>query len=133
MTFTLLDPQRGDPLWPEAITMVEKTNADGGEITAQMFPRPIGLMIGLELSAQTRSCSIPATRRSHTCRWPSASPRCANPKCGNGSWPTSPASTTVNPLMYLAQTWEWIFPLGDNADYEPDRSTASWRARKPAA
>ncbi len=24
--------------------------------------------------------------------------------------------------MYLAQTWDWIFPLGDNADYEPDRS-----------
>ena len=31
-------------------------------------------------------------------------------------------TTTANPLMYLAQMWEWIFPLGDNADYEPDRS-----------
>ena len=30
--------------------MVEKDNAAGGDITAQMFPRPIGLVIGLELT-----------------------------------------------------------------------------------
>ena len=51
VTFTLLVGNSGDPLWPDAITMVEKANAAGGDITAQMFPRPIGLMIGLELSA----------------------------------------------------------------------------------
>ena len=30
--------------------MVEKANDNGGEVSAQMFPRPIGLVIGLELS-----------------------------------------------------------------------------------
>ena len=30
--------------------MVEKANANGGDITAQIFPRPIGLVLGLELS-----------------------------------------------------------------------------------
>ena len=62
--------------------MVEKANADGGDITAQVFPRPIGLMIGLELTANP-FVPIPAIRRSPTCRSRSGSPRCANPKCGN--------------------------------------------------
>ena len=38
------------PIWPDAITLIEKYNAAGGDITAQMFPRPIGLVIGLELT-----------------------------------------------------------------------------------
>jgi N-acyl-D-aspartate/D-glutamate deacylase len=35
-----------------------------------------------------------------------------------------PGTTKANPLVYLAQMWEWIFPLDDRADYEPDRSTS---------
>ena len=51
VTFTLLVFNAGDPLWQDAITMVEKANGAGADITAQVFPRPIGLMIGLELTA----------------------------------------------------------------------------------
>ena len=29
-----------------------------------------------------------------------------------------------NPLLYLAQAWDWIFPLTDDPDYEPDASTS---------
>jgi N-acyl-D-amino-acid deacylase len=29
-----------------------------------------------------------------------------------------------NPLLYLAQAWDWIFPLSDPPDYEPDPSTS---------
>ena len=36
--------------------------------------------------------------------------------------------------MFAAQAWEWIFPLGDHADYEPDRSMSILaRGRRPAA
>ena len=51
VTFSLLTGNSGDPLWPEALTLVEKFNAAGSDITVQMFPRPIGLVIGLELTA----------------------------------------------------------------------------------
>ncbi|ETZ96384.1 amidohydrolase family domain protein [Mycobacterium kansasii 662] len=27
-----------------------------------------------------------------------------------------------HPILYVAQAWDWIFPLGDNPDYEPDPS-----------
>ncbi|HVQ52589.1 MAG TPA: amidohydrolase family protein, partial [Mycobacterium sp.] len=29
-----------------------------------------------------------------------------------------------HPLMFLAQAWNWIFPLTDEPDYEPDASTS---------
>ena len=29
-----------------------------------------------------------------------------------------------HPLMFMTQTWDWIFPLGDDPDYEPDASTS---------
>ncbi|MGH3968649.1 MAG: N-acyl-D-amino-acid deacylase family protein, partial [Mycobacterium sp.] len=47
VTFTLVVGNSGDPTWPDAITMIEKANASGGDITAQLLPRPIGLIIGL--------------------------------------------------------------------------------------
>ncbi len=121
VTFTLLVLNSGDPLWPEAMTMVEKANADGGDITAQVFPRPIGLMIGLELTANPfvlypsyqEIAHLPLAERVAEMRKPEVRERILADTFG---------TTTANPLMYLAQMWEWIFPLGDDADYEPDRS-----------
>ena len=40
----------GPALFEDALRLVEKSNANGADITAQIFPRPIGLVIGLELS-----------------------------------------------------------------------------------
>ena len=101
--------------------MVEKANAAGGDITAQVFPRPIGLMIGLELTANPfvlypsyqEIAHLPLAERVAEMRKPEVRERILADTFG---------TTTANPLMYLAQMWEWIFPLGDNADYEPDRS-----------
>ncbi len=31
--------------------MIEKANAAGGDVTAQLLPRPIGLIMGLQLTA----------------------------------------------------------------------------------
>ena len=50
VTFTLAIGNAGDPFFLDALTMVEKANINGGDISAQIFPRPIGLVLGLELS-----------------------------------------------------------------------------------
>lgn len=121
VTFTLLILNSGNPLWPEAITMVEKANAAGGAITAQVFPRPIGLMIGLELTANPfvlfpsyqAIAHLPLAERVAQMRKREVRQRILSDK---------PGSKPANPLIYLAQMWEWIFPLDDQADYEPDRS-----------
>jgi N-acyl-D-aspartate/D-glutamate deacylase len=122
VTFTLATGNSGDPIWPDAITMIEKFNAAGTDITAQMFPRPIGLVIGLELTGNPfvfyasyrEIADLPLAERVAEMRRPEVRARIlADKPAGDG-----------NPLLYLAQAWEWIFPLGDHPDYEPDPSTS---------
>jgi len=132
VTFTLVVANVGDPTWPEAITMVEKANKNSGAVrfTAQLLPRPIGLIIGLQLSANPfvlypsyrEIAHLPLAERVAEMRKPEVRARILADKPGVG-----------HPILYVAQAWDWIFPLGDNPDYEPDPSTsigARARARR---
>lgn len=121
LTFTLVVANSGDPTWPDAITMIEKANAAGGDITAQLLPRPIGLIIGLQLSANPfvlypsyrEIAHLPLAERVAQMRKPEVWARILADKPGEG-----------HPILYVAQMWDWIYPLGDNPDYEPDPSTS---------
>jgi N-acyl-D-amino-acid deacylase len=122
VTFTLTTGNSGEPIWPAAINLIEKYNADGATITAQMFPRPIGLVIGLELSGNPfvmypsylEIADLPLAERVAEMRKPEVRARILADR------PTVQA----HPLMFLAQAWNWIFPLSDEPDYEPDVSTS---------
>ncbi|OBJ48879.1 amidohydrolase family protein [Mycobacterium sp. 1423905.2] len=117
VTFTLVVANAGDPTWPDAINMVEKANAAGGDITAQLLPRPIGLIIGLQLTANPfvlypsyrEIAHLPLAERVAEMRKPEVRARILADKPGHG-----------HPILYVAQAWDWIFPLGDNPNYEPD-------------
>ena len=122
VTFSLATGNSGDPIWPDAITLIEKYNAAGGDITAQMFPRPIGLVIGLELTGNPfvfypsyrEIADLPLAERVAEMHKPEVRARIlADKPAGDG-----------HPLIYLAQAWNWIFPLTDNPDYEPAASTS---------
>ena len=119
--------------------MVEKANANGGDITAQIFPRPIGLVIGLELSGNPfvmypsyrEIADLPLAERVAEMRKPEVRERILADK---------PASDG-HPLMFAVQAFNWMFPLGDPPNYEPDRArqhrrpgarpAASARSRRP--
>src|SRR6201997_3916827 len=121
VTFTMVVANAGDPTWPEAITMIEKANASSGggepQFTAQLLPRPIGLIIGLQLSANPfvlypsyrEIAHLPLAERVAEMRKPEVRARILADKPGHG-----------HPILYVAQMWDWIFPLGDNPNYEPD-------------
>jgi N-acyl-D-amino-acid deacylase len=119
VTFTLVVGNVGDPTWPDAITMIEKANAAGGDVTAQLLPRPIGLIIGLQLTANPfvlypsyrEIAHLPLAERVAEMRKPEVRARILADKPGRG-----------HPLLAVAQMWDWIFPLGDNPNYEPDPS-----------
>jgi N-acyl-D-aspartate/D-glutamate deacylase len=121
VTFTLVVANAGDPTWPDAITMVEKANAAGGDITAQLLPRPIGLIIGLQLTANPfvlypsyrEIAHLPLAERVAEMRKPEVRARILADKPGVG-----------HPILYVAQAWDWIFPMGDQPNYEPDPSTS---------
>jgi N-acyl-D-aspartate/D-glutamate deacylase len=122
VTFTLAIGNSGDPIWPDAITMIEKFNAAGGDITAQLFPRPIGLVIGLELTGNPfvfypsyqAIAHMPLAERVAEMRKPEVRERILADR----------PRTDGQPLLYLAQAWDWIFPLDENPDYEPAASTS---------
>src|SRR6201992_3607848 len=121
VTFTLVVANAGDPTWPDAITMIEKANSrtDGGDVrvTAQLLPRPIGLIIGLQLTANPfvlypsyrETAPLPRAERVAEMRKPEVRARILADKPGKG-----------HPILYVAQMWDWIFPLGDTPNYEPD-------------
>jgi N-acyl-D-amino-acid deacylase len=119
VTFTLLVANAGDPTWPDAITMIEKANAAGGDVTAQLLPRPIGLIIGLQLTANPfvlypsyrEIAHLPLAERVAEMRKPEVRARILADKPGKG-----------HPILYVAQMWDWIFPLADNPNYEPNPS-----------
>jgi N-acyl-D-aspartate/D-glutamate deacylase len=120
VTFTLAIGNAGDPFFVDALTMVEKANVAGGDVTAQIFPRPIGLVIGLELSGNPfvlypsyqEIAHLPLAERVAQMREPEVRRRIlSDTPSGDG-----------HPLMFAAQAWEWMFPLGEPPNYEPDPS-----------
>ena len=120
VTFTLAIGNAGDPFFLDALRMVEKANSDGGQITAQIFPRPIGLVLGLELSGNPfvmypsyqAIADLPLAERVDEMRKPEVRQRILS---------DTPASDG-HPLMFAAQAWNYMFPLGDPPNYEPSRS-----------
>src|SRR6201992_3754885 len=120
-TFTLVIGNIRDPTWPDAINMIEKANAAGGDVTAQLLPRPIGLIMGLQLSANPfvlypsyrEIADLPLADRVAEMRKPEVRARILADKPGDG-----------HPLLFVTQMWDWIFPLDETPDYEPDPSTS---------
>lgn len=116
VTFTLTTGNSGEPIWPGAVNLIEKFNASGADITAQVFARPIGLVIGLELTANPfvlypsyqEIADLPLEQRVAEMRKPEVRARILADKPGQG-----------HPFMYFAQSWAWMFPLSDPANYEP--------------
>jgi N-acyl-D-amino-acid deacylase len=124
LTFTMVVTNMGEPSWPDAITMIEKANERSGagvRFTAQLLPRPIGLVIGLQLTGNPfvlypsyrEIAHLPLEERVAEMRKPEVRARILADKPGEG-----------HPILYAAQAWDWIFPLGDRPDYEPDPSTS---------
>jgi N-acyl-D-amino-acid deacylase len=125
VTFTMVVANAGEPTWPDAITMIETANknagAGGAQFTAQLLPRPIGLIIGLQLTGNPfvlypsyrEIAHLPLAQRVAEMRKPEVRARILADKPGVG-----------HPILYVAQAWDWIFPLDDQPNYEPDGSTS---------
>lgn len=120
VTFTLAIGNAGEPYFLDALTMVEKANSNGGDITAQIFPRPIGLVIGLELSGNPfvlypsyrEIAHLPLAERVAEMRKPEVRERILN----------DTAASDGHPLMFAVQAWDYMYPLGDPPNYEPSPS-----------
>lgn len=134
VTFTLAIGNAGPPLHLDALRMVEKANAqagpDGPFVTGQIFPRPIGLVLGLELSGNP-FVMYPSYREIADLPLDERVARMRRPEVRKRILTDTPASDG-HPLMFAAQAWDYMYPLGDPPNYEPspqDSIGARARAR----
>lgn len=132
VTFTLAIGNAGEPYFLDALRMVEKANRESGgdepAVTAQIFPRPIGLVLGLELSGNPfvlypsyrEIAGLPLHERVAEMRRPEVRRRIlGDTMAGDG-----------HPLMFAAQAWDYMYPLGDPPNYEPSpQDSVGARAR----
>jgi N-acyl-D-aspartate/D-glutamate deacylase len=121
VTFTLGSGNSGPEGWREALQLVEEANASGVSITAQVFPRPIGLVQGHRLSINSFSecpsykamAGLSHEERIAALRKPEVRARLIAEKPGEGTM-----------LAMMARNYDWMFPLQDPPDYEPPAETS---------
>lgn len=120
-TFTLASANDGPPRWRNVLDMIEATNARGGQVTAQVMPRPIGLIAGLELTVHpfvlcpswAKVAHLPTHEQVAAMRDPSLRSALLSEEFGEG-----------HPFNTLARNWEWMFPLDNPPDYAPSKSAS---------
>ena len=123
ITFTLGTGNQsgGIMAWQDALQVVDQANASGVSMKAQVLPRPIGLVMGLTLSAHPFCLcpsylaikDMPLDRRLAEMRKPEVRRRILSEKPSSG-----------HPLAMLARNFDWTFPVLDVPDYEPSLTTS---------
>ena len=123
LSYTLLQVGAGDPQsWRDLLAMTHEARAAGVPITGQVFPRPVGVLLGLDASyhpfsahpAYLRIADLPLAARVTEMRRPEVR--------------AAILADTPEPrgmLFYrLARAFSIIYPLGDPPNYEPDASSS---------
>jgi N-acyl-D-aspartate/D-glutamate deacylase len=128
MTFSLLQREQRPKLWRELLDKVADVNRAGFSMKAQVMGRPIGIMLGFEISQNPfigrpswqQVKNLPFAEKLAILRTPEFRARLL-------------AEETADPAMrHRVNTWEKIFPLNDPPDYEPapEQSIAARAARE---
>jgi N-acyl-D-aspartate/D-glutamate deacylase len=127
-TFTFGAPNSGPPIWRPVLEALDKARANGAVLTAQIFPRPIGMLVGLEMSTHPFALSpsfqpiatLPLAEKVAALHDPELRARLLAERPAEG-----------HPLAAMGRTWEFMFPLGDPPIYEPEaaQSVAARAAR----
>jgi N-acyl-D-amino-acid deacylase len=134
-TFTMATANQGPRIWDAAMAMLEQANAQGASITAQILPRPIGLIAGFQLSVHP-FCLCPSYRALAALPLEERIAQLRKPEVREKLTTEKPLAG--HPLVGAARVWNWMFPLGDSPNYEPPLNTsigaqAAMRGVKPEA
>ncbi len=118
-TITLGTANEGPPNWPAALEAMEGAAARGVNLTAQVLPRPVGLIQGLDLSihpfalcpSYASIASLPLEERVAAMREPAMREALLSEQPDPG-----------HPLAQMGRNWEWLFPFAGQPDYAPPKS-----------
>jgi N-acyl-D-aspartate/D-glutamate deacylase len=120
-TFTMGSGNAGPEGWREGLRHVEAANAAGVPITAQVFPRPIGLVQGHNLSINSFS-ECPSYKAMAGLSFEDKIKELRKPKMRARLLSEKPGEGTM--LAMMARSYDWMFPLSDPPDYEPPAETS---------
>jgi N-acyl-D-aspartate/D-glutamate deacylase len=120
-TFTLASGNEGPPRWRAVLDMMAASKARGAQVMAQVMPRPIGLIAGLELTVHpfvlcpswSKIAKLPLQEQVAAMRDPSLRAALLSEEFADG-----------HPFNALARNWEWMFPLDKPPDYAPPKSAS---------
>lgn len=118
VTFTLALLNNGPPIFRDVIGKIADANARGARMSAQVLPRPIGLLSGLELSINpfvlcpswAKVADLSTAEKVEAMRNPDLRAALLSETPDEG-----------HPLAMLGRMWNWMFPLGDPPNYAPSR------------
>lgn len=116
VTFTLASGNDAPPRWRRVLEMLERTNAEGGVAHAQVMPRPIGLIAGLELTVHPFVLCPSWARIAHLAI-PEQVAAMRDPALRAAL--ISEDFAPGHPFNELARNWRWLFPLDNPPDYAP--------------
>jgi N-acyl-D-aspartate/D-glutamate deacylase len=115
LSFTLAQFHSAPRSWPEVLRRTEEAHAAGVPIRGQVFPRAMGLLMGLDTSRNPFTASpayaalagLPLDRRVAALRRPDRRARIL-------------AESETAGRTGRQRDFDWVFPLRCLADYEPD-------------
>lgn len=126
LSFSLLQMPVGDPeAWRKSLALLKQANDDGIAMRAQVFPRPVGFLYGLDLSFHPFSLhpsfgplrDIPLAGKVRAMRDPGMRARllAEQPEDSN------PVS------LRIVENFKFSVPMGDPPNYEPNLADQIWR------
>ena len=116
--------------WRRLLGLVEGLANKGHAAKAQVAPRPIGVLQGLQASAHPVLDVRAPTRRSRRRAWPSALAIMRDPSFRAKLLEESHEPLRSDMAARLTD-YDRMFPLGDPPDYEPAQETLARRAGPP--
>ena len=128
MTISLLQREQRPDAWKTILGHIHAANDAGAHIVGQVMARPVGVMIGFEIS-QNPFMDRPSWKAIAHLPFAEKLPHLQNPEFRARLL----AEETTDPaLKHRLNTWAKIFPLGASPDYEPapETSVAATAARQ---
>ena len=131
LSFSLAQSYRAPDAWRQLLALTDAANAQGLPITAQVAPRPIGVLLGLQGSRNVffgcagyrEIAHLPLAERVALLRQPALRARLL----AEYAQAQAQARGERDPLVPRAGQFDRIFSFGDPPDYEPppERSVAA--------
>ncbi len=127
MTISLLQREQRPEAWRRILGHIHSANDAGTPITGQVMGRPVGVMLGFEIS-QNPFLGCPSWQEVAALPFPQKLAILRTPEFRARLLSEHTEDPT---LRHRLNTWEKIFPLGDRPDYEPppEMSVAAHAAR----